>query len=364
MKKIVILIGLVIIGSLVVYTIYNGNEDTASTPVIENVPDYTEEKVIILDQSLNYEALNNEVLNAGPPKDGIPPIDDPVYMSLEDALTAYDHDEPMFIYESNEGIYLYPQSILVWHEIVNDTIDGESVAITYCPLTGSAICYANLDNNTFGTSGSLLNSNLVMYDRLTESYIPQILGIGISEDLQGTVLNTRPVYWTSLNEVKDVYDKIQVLSTETGFFRDYTRDPYGSYEPIAEDNYYNSGEPFFPLMFDHKGDFQSKYSVVGIKHQSTTIALDPLLVKENGLYEFEIGGLKAVAFYDSRISAVRVFNREEYSFTFNNDQIIDQDGNKWSANAVSEHGSLKPITHFDVMWFAWYAFYPDTEVIK
>jgi hypothetical protein len=324
----------------------------------------------VTDYPINFDVLNDNILNAGPPKDGIPPIDNPIYISVSEADQILKDDQPVFIYETLDGVYVYPQNILVWHEIVNDTIHGESLAITYCPLTGSTICYINdptHEGNTFGTSGNLLNSNLVMYDRSTESYVPQILGIGINNQLKGQELQTRPIHWTRWEIVREHYDHAKVLSEETGFLRDYNKDPYGSYDPDKQDSYYTSGVPFFPLLNENDGTFQDKQIVVGVKMKDVTLAIDPNLVKINKVINFHIADHPALAVWDDQLETVRILSRihkdETLEFVFD-DGLFDQNGDKWQPNGTRDGLNLTTLTYFDVMWFAWHAYYPNTEVIK
>ena len=157
----------------------------------------------------------------------------------------------MFGLEYRGVIKAYPQKILVWHEIVNEEIGGEELSITYCPLTGSAVGFrgrSRLDGAalTFGTTGKLVNSNLLMYDRQTDSQWPQILGVAIAGPNKGVVLDEIPLVWTTWGQWRAKYPQTLVLSTETGFFRAYGSDPYGSYDRSG--TYYDSGPPFFPVM--------------------------------------------------------------------------------------------------------------------
>jgi len=317
--------------------------------------------------------FNNSITITGLSKDGIPPIENPKYISIDEADVLLEDWDRVFVYEADEGVFIYPQRILVWHEIVNETIDGEVVSITYCPLTASTICYTGDDgintDNTYGTSGNLLNSNLVMYDRKTDSYIPQILGTGVNNALEGVVLETNPIHWAEWSDVVETYSEAKVLSTETGFNRDYNKDPYGSYLPYDKKSYYISGEPMFELMNDNDGTFEDKKIVVGAKHEKDYIALDPDKVREEKVLSFSFGSVNAIAFYDSSLNTVRVFNANhkgaELEIGFENNQFIDQDGIIWGSNGISESGErLEPLTYFDVLWFAWHAYYPDTEVIK
>jgi len=318
-----------------------------------------------------YVLLNNNIINLLP-KDQIPPLEDPNYTTVDKAHFLDDTDK-VFVLESVETTYIFPRKIMVWHEIVNETIDGNAVSITYCPLTGSVIGYegniAGYKNNTYGTSGKLLNSNLVLYDRETDSSIPQILGVAVNNALEGNELATRPVYWADWSDAKAAYPDALVLSLETGYHRDYFTDPYGSYDPDSPGSYYTNGEPMYKVINENDGTFIDKKIVVGVKYEDHRLALDPDLVSVKGIVEFDIGGEPSVAFYDSGLKAIRVFSSsldsQKLKFTYDNETITDNRGTQWSANGTSENSeNLEPLTYFDVMWFAWYAYYPETNVIK
>ena len=315
---------------------------------------------------------SENILEMSLSKDSIPPIENPIYTTIEEADVMFEDYDRMFVYEAAEGVYVYPQRIMVWHEIVNETIDGQLVSVTYCPLTSSVIAYTGADgihdDNTYGTSGNLLNSNLVMYDRNTDSRIPQILGIGVTGELNGFELNTLPIYWAQWSDVVNTYDEAFVLSTETGHIRDYNRDPYGTYLPFDKWSYYQIGEPNFPLMNDNDGTFADVKVVVGVKSESGEIALDPELVEKEGVVHFTVGEQKAIAIFDNELKTVRVFsadkNGEELTLTLADGELTDSNGMIWSERGFGENGeSLEPLTHFDVFWFAWHAYYPDTQVV-
>lgn len=318
--------------------------------------------------------FDKKVVSGGPPPDGIPPIEDPIYISIAEAEDFMNSGDPIFVLESEEGIKAYPQKILVWHEIVNEFIDGKAVSITYCPLTGSAICYkGDLESGetNFGTSGKLVNSNLIMYDRETRSYWPQILGVAINGSEEGKLLEEIPIIWTTWDKLVNTYPEARVLSLDTGFFRSYGVDPYGSYQ--SERSYYNSGEPFFAVMAKDNR-FESKEVVIGIKAGNSVAALSKTLVSEKGILNIEVGGKSIVAFYDKALDAVRVYSREleEKILEFEMEDKTLKDsgsGSLWNIFGESIDGDhkgkkLEWITSFDVMWFAWYAFYPDTEVYE
>lgn len=315
----------------------------------------------------------NKITSGGPPKDGITPIEDPVYVSVSKADEFLKNYDKVFYYESNDKTYIYPQSILVWHEIVNEKFDGENVSITYCPLTGSTIAYlgsvGDIENTDYGTSGKLLNSNLIMYDRKTESYIPQIFGIGITGDLEGVTLDTKPIYWANWDYIKDNFPESKVLSRNTGYVRDYDKDPYGSYKPDESDSYYYNDGILFPLVNEYNGDYGDKKIVIGVKVNDKVTALSHSKVKKEKIYNFQLDGVPLIAFYDGSIKNIRVFkailNNEKLDFKIEKNKIVDQNNIKLSVKGTSENNqALKSVTHFEVMWFAWYAFYPETEVIE
>jgi len=286
-----------------------------------------------LDERLN-EFMKN-VMSGGPGIDGIPPIDNPKYLSIEEADSFLDNKDVVFLVDYKGEVLVYPQKILVWHEVVNGEINGEKVSITYCPLTGSAIGFKgslSSGETTFGTSGKLLNSNLVMYDRKTKSYIPQLLGMAISGESKGERLKEFPVISTRWENIKQNYDEAKILSDNTGYIRNYNRDPYGSY--INEGNYYDSGPPFFPVM-NKDSRFQDKEVVMAGRINETPFAIIKSSVKEKNKIEFEISGTKLTAKYDDSLDTVRVFDE-----------------------------SNKLVNTFDVMWFAWVAFEPETEVVQ
>jgi len=138
----------------------------------------------------------DKIKGGGPPKDGIPSIDNPVFANVQDSQFMSDSDTVIGV-EINGDVKAYPIFILVWHEIINDNVGGTPVAVTYCPL-----CYTNqvfervIDGQEveFGTSGKLYNSNLLMYDRLTESYWSQALGMAVKGELTGYQLNLIVVF--------------------------------------------------------------------------------------------------------------------------------------------------------------------------
>jgi Protein of unknown function (DUF3179) len=172
------------------------------------------------------------LLSGGPPPDGIPAIDRPRFLRAAD-VDFLDPVEPVLVLELGGEERAYPVQILIWHEIVNDTVGGIPVAVTYCPLCNSALAFDRraagrvLD---FGTSGMLYNSDLVMYDRQTRSLWPQIQGRAVAGVLTGTTLTPYVVSTVSWGEWRAAHPGDWVLSRDTGHRRDYGRNPYTGYD--------------------------------------------------------------------------------------------------------------------------------------
>jgi hypothetical protein len=177
----------------------------------------------------------NEIISGGPPKDGIPPIDAPLFRSVA-AETAISDVEPVVSLEVNGDARAYPIRVLIWHEIANDTVGGVPVTVTYCPLCNAAIVFdRRLDGQhlTFGTSGKLRKSDLVMYDRQTESWWQQFTGEAIVGSLTGKTLTMIPARLESFSAFKARHPNGRVLFPEDPTFRAYGRNPYEGYDSSA-----------------------------------------------------------------------------------------------------------------------------------
>ncbi len=192
----------------------------------------TDDRIKTLPDGTKYLVHPSEIMSGGPPPDGIPSIDNPKFVSVNEADAWLEDDDIVVVFIRGDTVRFYPFQILVWHEIVNDTVEGYPVLITYCPLCGSAIAYERtIDGKPveFGTSGKLYNSNLVMYDRKTNTYWTQIGGRAIIGDLVGAELVPVSINTVLWGNWRDLYPDAEVLSRDTGFFRSYGRDPYGGY---------------------------------------------------------------------------------------------------------------------------------------
>jgi len=175
------------------------------------------------------------VMSGGPPKDGIPPIDDPVFLPVAEAA-GLDDQEPVMAVVINGMARAYPLRIMIWHEIVNDTLAGRPIAVTYCPLCNAAIVFDRTiagAETTFGTTGKLRNSDLVMYDRTTESWWQQFTGEAITGSRTGTRLQVIPSRLESWQSFGDRHPDGEVLVPNNPGLRDYGRNPYAGYDSSA-----------------------------------------------------------------------------------------------------------------------------------
>jgi len=291
----------------------------------ELVVDFSTTDIQISD-GVQHSVPLDDILSGGPPKDGIPSIDDPVFLSNDEADFLSDDEIGIMVDLEGEARF-YPYSVLVWHEIVNDQIGDQAILVTYCPLCGSGIVFDPIVNDEvseFGTSGKLWNSNLVMYDRQTDSYWSQILGEAIIGEMTGTRLDLLPSQIMKWSSFKSLHPEGQVLSTDTGYSRDYTRTPYSGYE--------DSISIFFPV--DHSDDsFHPKAPAFGIEIDGVYKAyLQEYL--EDGEFTDELNGVELLVSY----------NQETQEFL------------------IKRTDTDEVIVPFYNFWFSWFAVHPETLV--
>ena len=286
------------------------------------------EKFVKEESSISSELQvnTNEIISGGPPKDGIPSIDEPKFIEVSEA-TFLNNNSPGILVQFEEDVRFYPFAILVWHEIVNDVVGGKTLAITYCPLCESSIVFEREINGKiydFGTSGKLYQSNLVMYDRQTGSLWSQVLGGSILGPLQGTYLQIYPSSFLTFSDVQDLYPEAKVLSTGTGYQRDYSRNPYGTYA-ISEDIY-------FPVENS-----------------------DGRLPAKELIYAFSIEGEFKAYSYKNLIKKKELKDR----VAGHNVVITVSDAKEIIVHDQTENKRVYGFTSF---WFAWVTHHPDAEV--
>ncbi len=279
----------------------------------------------------NATIPKTEILHGGPPKDGIPAISNPKLISANQADYIGDKDRIVGI--SINGIAkAYPIAILNWHEIVNDRINDKHFAITYCPLCGTAVAFdANVkgDVTEFGVSGLLYNSDVLLYDRNTQSLWSQITSSAVAGALVGEKLKRLPISHTSWQDWRQKHPDTLVLSDDTGYSRDYARNPYAGYE--------QSRNLFFAVNNRAPDTYHPKELVVGLEFDGVFKAYPFVELEKHGKASFSdsINGNQVTVHWDRENRAVR---------------IVDSSG--------------KEIAGIQGFWFAWFAFHPDTEIFR
>lgn len=324
-----------------------------------------------------------EIRSGGPPPDGIPPIDAPTFLPTG-AVDFLADNEPVLAIEIDDEHRAYPVQILMWHEIVNDTIAGIPVSVTYCPLCNSAVAYDRRIGELivdFGTSGSLWNSALVMYDRQTETLWSHFNGAGIVGELTGVQLDTFPVATVPWRLWRDANPDGLVLSRDTGFTRDYGRNPYPGYDDVTST----------PFLFDGEidGTFTAMTRIVGIQRDDDALAVPLFRLRDERVVHAEIAGDRIVVFWEpgtasaldttsiadgDDIGATGVFlttlDGRQLTFTATGADagfVDDESGTTWNLLGHAIDGPLAGsrldrIEHLDTFWFAWAAFQPDSAL--
>lgn len=302
----------------------------------------------------DFETLREAVRSGGPPKDGIPSVDEPTFVPRADAPEWLNDEEVVFGLVRGDDVKAYPQRVLVWHEICNDVVDGDPVSVTYCPLTGTAMGFER-GSTTFGVSGKLLNSNLVMYDRETDSSWPQMLATAVEGEYEGAQLREFPLRWTTWGAWREAYPETAVLTTDTGYIRSYDRDPYGSYDPPG--GYYVENRTMFePLETDDR--LGLKDVVVGTRDGPAPVAFPLETLRSEGTLSAEFDDGTRVAVYDERLDVAYVYRTTE------RDSVTSVDAGTVTLGDGSTHDAAAlPYERryaYEAMWFAWYGFYPGT----
>ncbi len=324
----------------------------------------------------------SEILSGGPPKDGIPSVDNPSFVSAEEANAWLRDSEPVVSVFINREAKAYPLQILTWHEIVNDAVAGVPVSVTFCPLCNSAIAFdRRLEGQVldFGTTGKLRRSDLVMYDRQTETWWQQLTGEAIVGDLVGLNLKMLPAPLIGYGQFKEAYPDGLVLSRETGHSRAYGQNPYAGYDDI------NSSPFLFRGPIDGRLPAMERVVAVSLDGKDRTY---PFSVLEKVMVVNDRIGSRDVAVFhtpgassaldrrsiaDSRdVGATGVFDRhlegELLEFFAKDGKIRDRKtGSVWDIVGRAVEGplqgkTLEPLVHANHFAFAWLAFKPEAEV--
>ena len=328
----------------------------------------------------------DEIFSGGVPRDGIPALRDPRFISVDEADSLYSANVPVVRFVVNDDVRGYPLEILTWHEVVNDIVGGVPVAVTFCPLCNTAIAFdRTLGDVTFefGVSGVLRNSDLIMFDRETESLWQQIGGDAIVGNMVGARLKILPSSIVSWADFKGQHPDALVLSRDTGFGRPYGQNPYTGYDDVNN----------APFLF--RGELDGRLSaferVVTLDLPEGAVAYPFTFLEQVRAVAEVRGGREIVVFWtpglssalDTRtieegrdVGSTGVFERsvdgQVLDFAPNPDDestFLDAETQSvWSILGRAVSGPmagavLTPIVHANHFWFAWAAFQPETTVV-
>ena len=279
----------------------------------------------------NLSVPRHEVGSGGVPRDGIPAIDDPKFWSVEEAEGFLFNNDVLMSFGGGAAATGYPLRILAWHEIVNDEVDGKPIAVTYCPLCGTGMVFSRkVEGQTgkvlsFGVSGLLFRSDVLMYDRQTESLWSQLESEAVAGPMVGAQLDWLPSEQLTWKAWKTKYPDGRILSRETGYDRPYNKIPY--------EGYVKSPYPIFKVPTT-RNELPMKAWVIGVKLGDETKA-------------YRVAGLKTGEFIDELGGRpIRItYDRGSRHF-----QAWDDEG-----------GRIPAVWCY---WFAWQAFNPETVLVN
>lgn len=377
----------------------------------------------------------DEIMSGGPPPQGIPALgftgdragaasanQPPQFVSQADAAEWLDEEEPVIVVTLAEESRAYPLQILTWHEIANDTLGGVPIAVTFCPLCNSALAFdrriplteeaqqellevnpeaelTELDDLfleayrtqepsadpvvgatvTFGVSGLLYNSNLLMFDTASSTLWSQLVGEGVVGTLAGTNLLRYPAQVVSFAEFREAFPHAFVLSRDTGYSRAYGTNPYVGYD--------RADSPAFLFSGPTDGRLPPKERVITFELNGESVAYPFTELARERVINDTVGGQPVALFWQPGTRSAldagaiaasedigaagafhRVLNGRELHFSPQGDAFVDDEtGSSWNllGQAISgelEGQALKPVVHDNTLWFAWAAFRPDTRI--
>ncbi len=326
----------------------------------------------------------SEFRSGGPPRDGIPPIDAPEVVDQADASSWLADREPVLVVEVGGRARAYPVQILVWHEIVNDELAGRPIAVTFCPLCNSSVVFDRRLGGrelTFGTTGNLRKSDLVMWDRQTESWWQQFSGEALVGELTGSKLEILLSQTLSFGDFRKLYPDGDVLSRDTGAERDYGRNPYEGYDRPDDE----------PFLFDGETDdrlpAKERVAAVFVGEDAAVVPFSSL--RDRRVAQFGLAGISVVVLFkpnvasaldEARISEAadagtsaafdRRLDGRTLEFEVRGDAIVDrQTGTTWDITGRATEGPLagrrlKALRHDGQFWFALAAFLPDARIVS
>lgn len=324
-----------------------------------------------------------EIVSGGPPKDGIPALRHPRFIQVQEADSWLKSREPVILLEIGPDARAYPIQIMTWHEIVNDTVGGTPVIVTFCPLCNTAISFERTVQGRaleFGTTGLLRFSNLVMYDAQTESWWQQATGEAIAGDLSAARLVRLPALLVSWGDFKASHPDGRVLSRDTGYARSYGRNPYPGYDDVRRSPFAYRG-PRTP------GPLRAMDRVLVVELNGVSVAYPYDVLQDERVINDTVGGVPIVVIWTpgtaSALDAATIAAGRDVgsagayastvgdrTLTFIQDggPLIDrQTGSEWGVAGRAVSGAmsgqtLERLPAIETFWFAWAAFRPETRI--
>jgi hypothetical protein len=331
--------------------------------------------------SVSYE----EIRSGGLTKDRIPAISEPVFQTVSEADLWLADVEPVISLQLDGEERAYPLQVMVWHEIVNDTVSGRPITITYCPLCNSALVFDRSVGGQlldFGTTGNLRRADLIMYDRQTESWWQQFTGEAIVGEMTGTRLEFLPSVIVSFGDFKQQFPGGKILFPDVGLERLYGETPYINYDSLA-----NPGTKWLDEEADHR--LPPKMRVLALTVEETAIAYPYSLLSEAGVVNDVQAGRRLAIFWKAGtasalykqviaeskdVGSAAAFNSvldgQTLTFEARADGFVDREtGSNWNIFGFASDGpmtgrQLDPIPANEFLWFAWAAFQPDTLIYE
>lgn len=312
-----------------------------------------------------------EVLDGGPGRDGILALVNPELIEVSNTDLNFLKDSDLVIgFKNGDDVVAYPHTILDWHEIINDNVGDVSVAVTYCPLTGTGIGWSRILNGsetTFGVSGLLYNTNLIPFDRATNSNWSQILNKSVNGELKDQRVDLIMLFETNWKTWKTLYPNSKVVSQNTGFSRSYGISPYGDYST-------NNNRLLFPVSIidDRLPSKERVHAIVTDSGKAKSYRFESIVLKniirdsfegENYLIAGNSNFMVSFLLDDSLLSL-------QFSYVYNDTEVLlkDNEGNEWNVFGEAISGPrtgqfLKPTDSFMGYWFSIPAFY-TTEIYQ
>ena len=326
----------------------------------------------------NWLIPESEIRDGGPGRDGIPSVDNPQFAPVDEIDFIID-DRLVIGVKNGDEVKAYPHQVLDWHEIVNDEIGGTPFALTYCPLTGTGIGWHREINGSvteFGVSGLLFRNNLIPFDRNSDSEWSQMQLRGVRGEHSASNIETVDVIETNWSTWKEMYPDSEVLTTETGFSRDYQEYTYGI-------SYLNNSNTLFPVnnRDDRLHEKERVHGIIADTAATEDADVKVYVIDDMGtgvnVIEDSFQGIDHVVVGSAELNIAASFERTINGTLLNfepvNDSLPvvmeDQEGNRWDifGNAVSgprQGQQLTPTKSYTGYWFAWADFFLGAEIYQ